>query len=73
MCITRLIERSECQRNKIENFHINFLNSNFSVDIASIGSELFGYVPHSPPEGSVSQNIDLGPGYFFMLCRNFIK
>ena len=31
------------------------------------------YVPHSPTEGSVSQNFDLGPGYIFMLCRNFEK
>ena len=56
-----------------ENYHINFSNSDFSVDIASICFNFFGYVPHSPPEGSVSQNFDLGPDYFFMLCRNFGK
>ena len=56
-----------------ENYHINFSNSDFSVDIALICFKFLGYVPHSPPEGSVSQNVDLGPVYFFMLCRNFGK
>ena len=45
-----------------ENYHINFSNSDFSVDIASICFKILGYVPHSPPEGSMSQNFDLGPG-----------
>ena len=44
-----------------ENYHITFLNSDFSVDIGSICFKCLGYVPHSPPEGSVSQNFDLGP------------
>ena len=44
-----------------ENYHINFSNSDFSVDIASICFKFLGYVPHSPPEGMVSQNFDLGP------------
>ena len=43
-------------KTKFENFHINFSNSDFSVDIASIGTKFLGYVPHSPPEGSVSQH-----------------
>ena len=60
-------------KTKFENFHINFSNSDFSVDIASICTNILGYVPHSPPEGSVSQNFDLGPRSFFMLCRNFGK
>ena len=45
-----------------ENYHINFSNSDFSVDIASICFKFLGYVPQSPPEGNVSQNVDLGPG-----------
>ena len=45
-----------------ENYHINFSNSDFSVEIASICFKYLGYVSHSPPEGSVSQNFDLGPG-----------
>ena len=46
----------------IENYHINFSNSDFSVNIASIFTNFLVYVPHGPPEGSVSQNFDLGPG-----------
>ena len=45
-----------------ENYHITFLNSDFLVDIASICFKFLGYVPHSPPERSMSQNPDLGPG-----------
>ena len=56
-----------------EQYHINFSNSDFSLDIASIFARFLGYVLHSPPEGSVTQNIDLGPGYNFMICRNFGK
>ena len=56
-------------------YHINFSNSDFSQEfnIASIFAKFLGYVLHTPPEGSVSQNFDLGPSYFFMLCRNFGK
>ena len=45
-----------------ENYHINFSNSDFSVDIASMCFKFLGHVLHSSPEGSVSQNFDLGPG-----------
>ena len=45
-----------------ENYHIIFSNSDFSVDIASICTKFLVYVPHSPLEGIVSQNSDLGPG-----------
>ena len=44
-----------------ENYHINFSNSDFSVDIASICTRFLVYVLHSLPEGSVSQIFDLGP------------
>ena len=60
-------------KTEFENIHINFSNSNFSVNNASIYTRFLGYVPNSLPEGSVSQNFYLGPGYFFMLCRNFRK
>ena len=43
-----------------ENYDINFSNSDFSVDIALICTIFLVHVPHSPPEGSLSQN--LGPG-----------
>ena len=52
-------------KTKFENFQINFSNSDFSVDIASIGTKFLGYVPHSPPEGIVSQHSYLDPSYFF--------
>ena len=45
-----------------ENYHFNFSNRDFSVDIALICAKFLGYVHHSPSEGSVSQNFDLGPG-----------
>ena len=52
---------------------ILFLNSEFSINTSSISSKFLGYVVDSLLEGSVSQNLYLGPGYFFMLCRNFGK
>ena len=45
-----------------KNYHINFSNSDFSVNIASICTKFLVYLPHDPSEGSVSQNFDLGPG-----------
>ena len=56
-----------------QQYYINFSNSNFLLDIASIFVTFLGNVLYTPPEGSVSQNFDLGPCYFFMLCRNFGK
>ena len=49
-------------KTKFKNFHIKFSNSYFAVDIASICTKFLGYVPHSTPEGSITQNFDLGPG-----------
>ena len=49
-----------------DQYHINFSNSDFSHNIGSIFAKFLGYVLHSPPEGSVSQSFDLGPGYFFL-------
>ena len=45
-----------------EQYHINFPNSDFSLDIALIFAKFLGYVLHNPPEGRLSQNFDLGPG-----------
>ena len=50
-----------------------FLNSDSSLDIASISFKFTGNVLCDIPEGSVSQNFDLGPGYFLMLYGNFWK
>ena len=46
--------RDRTLKRTFQNVHINFMNSDFSVDNV---------------EGSVSQNVYLGPGHFFMLCR----
>ena len=48
-----------------EQNHINFSNSDFSLNTASIFAKFLGYVLHAPPEGSMSQNFDLGPVFFF--------
>ena len=56
-----------------QNFHIDFLNIDFSVNNESNVTKLIGHVLCITPKGSVSQNVDLGLGYFFMLCRKFVK
>ena len=56
-----------------QNFRTKFLNSEFSVDNESNVPKSIGYVLCILLEGSVSQNFDLGLGYFFMLCRNFVQ
>ena len=60
-------------KTKLENFHINFLNSDFSVDISLISAKSLGNVPNNPPQEYISQNYDIGPGLFFVLCRHFNK
>ena len=54
-------------------FIVFFLNSDFSINICSISSRFLENVGYVLPEGRVSQNIDLGPSYYFMLCRNLEK
>ena len=54
-------------------FCITFLNSDFSIDNESNVTKLIGHTLCIPLEGSQSQNFDLGLGYFFMLCRKFVK
>ena len=56
-----------------QNFHIIFLNSDFSVNNESNVIKLIGYVLCNTLEGSVSPNFDLGLGYSFMLCRKSVK
>ena len=56
-----------------QNFHINFLNSGFSVNNESNVRRLIGHVLCTTLEGRVSQNCNLGLGYFFMLIRKFVK
>ena len=60
-------------KTKFQNFHIQFLNSDFSVDNESNVTKLKGYVPCILLEERMSQNFDLGPSYFFMLCRKCVS
>ena len=46
----------------LENLYVIFLNSDFSFNIGSIPTKLLGDTLYNTPEGSVSQNFDLGPG-----------
>ena len=48
-----------------QNFHIKFLNSDVSVHNESNVTKLIGHVLCIRFEGSVSQNFDLGLGYWY--------
>ena len=50
-----------------QNFHITFLNSDFSVDDVSNITKLIGNVLCILLEGNMSQNFDLGLGYFYVM------
>ena len=56
---------------KFENsfFSIYFLNKDISVNIPSIFLNYFIHADEGHLEGSVSQNFDLGPGFYFMQSR----
>ena len=56
-----------------QNFHINFFNSDFSVNNESNVTRLIGHGLCTIPEGSASQNCNLGLCYLFILCRKFVK
>ena len=60
-------------KTSLGNIYVIFFNSDFSLDIASIFIKLAGNVLYNILEGKMSQNVDLGPGHGFMLCRNFKK
>ena len=51
-------EKERLFKKTFENYYINFLNSDFSVYIASIWTKCLVYLPHNALEGSVSQNVD---------------
>ena len=51
-------EKDRLLKKTFENYYIIFLNSDISVDIASICTKICVYLPHNTPEGSVSQNFD---------------
>ena len=52
-----------------QNLHIKLFNSDFSVDYESNVTKSIGYILCILLEGSMFQNLDLGPGYFVMLCN----
>ena len=54
-----------------KNFYVNFLNNDSLVNIGPITIKFLGDVLNNILEGSMSQNLDLGPDYLFMLCRHF--
>ena len=56
-----------------QNVDNKFSNNDFSVDNESNVTKSLGFVHWILLEGSVSQNFDLGPIYFFMLCRNLLN
>ena len=49
----------------LENLYVIFLNNDFSANIVSISIKFLGHVLYDIFEGSVSQNSDLGPSFFF--------
>ena len=49
-------------KTELKNLHVIFLNSDFSFNIQPISTKFLGDVLYNTPEGSVSQNFDLGPG-----------
>ena len=64
-CITACykIQTRDITLKKIfQNFHIKFLNIDFSVSNALNITKFLGDALCSPLEGRVSQNFDLGPG-----------
>ena len=52
-------------KKELDNFHIIFSNSHFSINICSISSKFLENFLQCLFEGSMSQNLDLGPDYFF--------
>ena len=54
-----------------QNFHIKFLNSDYSVDYELNVTKSIGHVLCILLEGSMSQNFDLGPGYVEILENDF--
>ena len=69
----KICHRDSALNTSFQNFHINFFNSDFSVSNALNVTKFPGGALCSLLEGSMSQNFDLGPGLFFMLCRQFVK
>ena len=56
----------ERKKDKIQIFHVNFLNKDISIIIADIILKFCMAVLHVLPEGSVSQIFYLGPRFYFI-------
>ena len=65
--------RDSTLKTKSQNFHIKFLNSDLSVSNALNVTKFLGDALCSPLEGTASQNFDLGPANFVILCRKIVK
>ena len=72
-CMLQVCLKDITLKTKFQNFHIKFLNSDFSVSNALNITKFLGDALCSPLEENVSQNFNLGPRYLFMLCRKFVK
>ena len=62
MLYNKTHEKDRLLKKTFENYYINFSNSDFSVNITSICTKFLVYLHYNAPEGSVSQNFNLGPG-----------
>ena len=56
---------------KIFIFHEYFLNKDISLIIGFIIMEICMHVAEDCLEGRVSQNFDIGPSFYFMLCGSW--
>ena len=70
LCVTKTFIRDVTLKTIFQNFHIIFLNSDFSVINESNVTKLIGHVLCITTEGSVSQNFDLGLGYLLCYVEN---
>ena len=53
----------------LQNFHMIYWNSDISVNTFSIFAKSLENNVYCLPKRGISQNIDLGPGYFVIWCR----
>ena len=47
-----------------------FLNKDISADIPFTSIKFKTCIPKIRMQGSMSQNVDIGPSFYFMKCRN---
>ena len=61
--------------NRCENliFHLHFYHRDIAVSNKDKGLKFSGIVLHGSPEGKLSQNFDLGPSLYLILCRKVTR